>query len=291
MFQKGLFMKILVLVLLLLLPSLAPGDPAPDIPPVYQSLLERLTKDGFDCEFLSKLFTDDRAEVIPDRMVISLESKETEELYRQFLSPESALLSRRFLLENHELLKEVERRFNVEKEVIVAILLVESKFGENTGKHRVIPTLASMAVMDTPDNLQSNFLILKEIEPELTYEWVEDKAKRRANWAYHELKCFLTITRDHNVDPLEVKGSYAGALGMPQFIPSSYMAFAHSQKGFENWLSSKEDAIRSIANYLNLHGWKKKISVEKKRKILWYYNRSKPYIDTILKVAHKIRQK
>src|SRR4030042_234930 len=171
MFQKGLFMKILILILLLLFPSLVSGDPAPDIPPVFQSLFERLSRDGFDCEFISKLFTDDRAEVIPDRMVISLDSKETEELYTQFLSPESILLSKRFLLENDKFLKEVERRFNVEKEVIVAILLVESRFGENTGKHRVIPTLASMAVMDTPDNLQSNFLILKEIEPELTYEW------------------------------------------------------------------------------------------------------------------------
>ena len=291
MFQKGLFMKILILILLLLFSPSVSADPVPDIPPVYQPLFERLSRDGFDCEFLSKLFTDDRAEVIPDRMVISLDSKETEELYTQFLSQESILLSKRFLLENDKFLKEVERHFNVEKEVIVAILLVESRFGENTGKHRVIPTLASMAVMDTPDNLQSNFLILKEIEPELTYEWVENRAKRRANWAYHELKCFLMITRDNRVDPLEVKGSYAGALGMPQFIPSSYVAFGHSQKGFENWLSSKEESILSIANYLNLHGWKKKISVERKRKALWYYNHSKPYIDTILKVAQKIRQK
>jgi len=176
MFQKGLFMKILILILLLLFSSPVSADPVPDIPPVYQPLFERLSKDGFDCEFLSKLFTDDRAEVIPDRRVISLGSKESEELYAQFLSPESILLSKKFLLENDKFLNEVERRFNVEKEVIVAILLVESRFGENTGKHRVIPTLASMAVMDTPDNLQSNFLFLKEIEPELTYEWVENRA-------------------------------------------------------------------------------------------------------------------
>ena len=141
------------------------------------------------------------------------------------------------------------------------------------------------------DNLQNNFLILKETEPELTYEWLENSAQRRANWAYHELKCFLTITHDERVDPLEVKGSYAGALGMPQFIPSSYMVFAISKGGFENWLSNKEEAILSIANYLNLHGWKKGMSMERKRKILWYYNHSDPYIETILKVAQKIKGK
>ena len=78
---------------------------------------------------------------------------------------------------------------------------------------------------------------------------------------------------------------------MPQFIPSSYLTFAISQRGFETWLSSKEEAILSIANYLNLHGWKKKMSVERKRKVLWYYNHSEPYIETILKVASKIKQK
>ena len=175
--------------------------------------------------------------------------------------------------------------------MIVAILLVESRFGENIGKHRVVPTLASMAIMDAPDNLQSNFLILRERDPELTFEWVENRAKRRANWAYQELKCFLTILRDETLDPLEVKGSHAGALGMAQFIPSSYLTFAISKGGFETWLSSKEEAILSIANYLNLNGWKIKMSVEQKRKVLWSYNHSEPYIETILMVANQIRQK
>jgi membrane-bound lytic murein transglycosylase B len=234
---------------------------------------------------------DERAGIIPDRMVISLGSKEKEELYAQFIIPESILLARKFLHQNLDQLKQVEKRYNVDKEVIVAILLVESRFGENTGRHRVIPTLASMAIMATPENVQSNYLILQEIDSELSYEWVEEKAKRRANWAYHELKCLLRIISDEKLDPLEVKGSYAGALGMPQFVPSSYLAFALSQKGFENWLSSREEAILSIANYLNLNGWKKKMSMEKKRKILWHYNHSEPYINTILQVAQKIKAK
>ncbi len=77
-------------------------------------------------------------------------------------------------------------------------------------------------------------VLLKEIDPELSFEWVENRAKHRANWAYQELKCFLTILRDERLDPLEIKGSYAGALGMPQFIPSSYLTFAFSPKGFEH---------------------------------------------------------
>ncbi|OGP96073.1 MAG: hypothetical protein A2157_18965 [Deltaproteobacteria bacterium RBG_16_47_11] len=284
-------MIILIVSLLFFLPSLTYGNATLTLPANYQPLIERLSKDGFDSELLSKLFMDERAEIIPERMLISLRSKEKEAWYTPFLSPDSILLAKKFLHQNLKQLVQVEKRFNVDKEVIVAILLVESRFGENKGKHRVIPTLASMAIMDAPDNLQNNFLILKETEPELTYEWLENSAQRRANWAYHELKCFLTITHDERVDPLEVKGSYAGALGMPQFIPSSYMVFAISKGGFENWLSNKEEAILSIANYLNLHGWKKGMSMERKRKILWYYNHSDPYIETILKVAQKIKGK
>jgi membrane-bound lytic murein transglycosylase B len=284
-------MRGLILILLLFFPFFTDGQAAIEIPKAYQPLIERLSRDGFHDQFLSKLFMDDRAEVIPNRMVIPLSSKEKEEWYSQFLTPESILLAKKFHQQNLTSLKKVEKEFKVEKEVIVAILLVESRFGENIGKHRVVPTLASMAIMDTPDNLQSNFLVLREKDPELAFESVENRAKRRANWAYNELKCFLTILRDETLDPLEVKGSHAGALGMPQFIPSSYLAFAIRKSGFETWLSSMEEAILSIANYLNLNGWKKKMSVEQKRKVLWSYNHSEPYIETILRVAAKIKQK
>ena len=284
-------MRILILAVLFLFPSVMCGNSAAEIPANYHPLIERLSKDGFDPELLGRLFKDKRADIIPERMVVSLVSRENKELYAPFLTPESILFAKHFLRQNLKQLKEVERRFNVDKEVIVAILLVESRFGENTGKHRVIPTLASMAIMDSPENLQNNYSLLKETDPELSYEWVEEKAKRRANWAYQELKCFLRIIRDETLDPLEVRGSYAGALGLPQFIPSSYLAFALRQKGFENWLLSQEEAILSIANYLKLNGWKKKIPTEKKRKVLWSYNRSEPYIETILQVADRIKPK
>jgi len=128
-----------------------------DVPPPYQALLDRLIKDGLDKEFLFPLFLDPRSEPIPNRMAISLLTREIPEIYAKFLTFESILLAKSFLRQNRSILNEMERRFDVEKEIAVAILLVESRFGENIGKHRVIPTLASMAVMNSTENLLRNY--------------------------------------------------------------------------------------------------------------------------------------
>ncbi len=254
----------------------------------FQALTQRLAQDGFDPEFLSNLLTDARMELNLSLMILSLESRETGKFYAQFLTQEAILLSKKFLRQNLKILRKAENRFYVEKEAMVAILLVESRFGENIGKYRLIPTLASIALMDSPDHLQQNYEVLRDKDPDLSYEWLEGISRRKANRAYHELKCFLNIVRYEKIDPLEVYGSYAGALGMPQFIPSSYLSYALNQESFEQWLLSKEAAIFSIGNYLKSHGWRKGLPTEKKKQILWYYNRSKPYGETILRLAQKI---
>ena len=286
-------MKIFFLLLItpIFLFSIAKGNESGEIASFYQPLIDRLLKDGFDLEFLSKLLKDPRAELNPRLMTISLGSRETADLYQQFFSAESTLLCKKFLRQNLKELRKMEKEFGVEKEIVVAILLVESRFGENIGKYRVLPTLASMALIDSPDNLHTNYLLLREIDPELSYEWMEGSAKKKANWAYHELKCFLKIARQEEIDPFEVYGSYAGALGMAQFIPSSYLAYAVREKSLEKWLASREEAIFSIGNYLKSHGWRKNLPIGKKRQALWHYNRSQPYVETILQLSQKMKQK
>jgi len=282
---------LLILILLVGFSSSGLANDIRDFPPHYQPLLDRLIKDGLDKEFLFPLFLDSRAEPIPNRMAISLLTREIPEIYTKFLTFESILLAKSFLRQNLTILKEMERRFDVEKEVAVAILLVESRFGENIGKHRVIPTLASMAIMDSRENLLRNYSTIWEMNPEIPFAWIETLASRRANWAYKELKYFLEIIRSEEIDPLEVYGSIAGALGMPQFIPSSYKAYALNKNSFKEWLYDPEGAIFSIGNYLKSHGWKRGLPIHQQKKLLWHYNRSEPYGETILQVAEKIRRK
>jgi membrane-bound lytic murein transglycosylase B len=284
---------VLVFIVVTLPFSMAKGYPPDEISSCYHPLLagliERLSKEGFDLEFLSKLFMDPRAELMPELMTISLVSRETTDVYAPFLAPEAIRLAKQFLQKNIKTLGEIENTFHVDKEVIVAILLVESRFGENTGKRRVVPTLASIALIASPENLQTHYHFLPGVDPEISYELLEGMAKRRAEWAYQELKCFLEIVRNEKIDPLEVKGSYAGALGWAQFLPSSYRTYSLSSKSFEEWLSSKEGAMLSIANYLKANGWKEGLSVERKKRVIWSYNHSEPYVETILRVAQKLR--
>jgi membrane-bound lytic murein transglycosylase B len=289
--KRGLKRSLPLLLILAFFNSMAYSQELKEIPPVYQLLLSRLSQEGFEFNFLSKIFIDPRAEIIPERMILYLVSRETTELYQQFLTPESISLARTFLHRNRKLLRNMENKFWVEMEVVVGILLVESRFGENIGKHRVIPTLASIALISSQENLQKNYQALREGNPDLSYEEIENLGKKRGEWAYQELKCFLRIIQDEKMDPLEVYGSYAGALGMAQFIPSSYLVYALNQNTFENWLLSEEAAIFSIGNYLKFHGWKKNLSIEKKKQVLWYYNHSEPYVETILQLAQRLKNR
>jgi membrane-bound lytic murein transglycosylase B len=285
-------MKRAISVLLLIsFYSISAANPWSEIPVVYRELAERLSRDGFDAEYLSKLLSDPRAECTPALPNPSAGSRETPELYSRFLTPETIRVSKRFLRDNVKSFRKMERAFGVEKEVVTAILLVESGFGENTGAHRVIPTLAGMVLMDSAENLQKSHEVLSQIDPDLNYEQLERIVKRKANWAYDELKSFLEIVRKERLDALEVRGSHAGALGMAQFLPSSYLAYASNPRSFERWLLGKEEAILSVANYLKANGWRRKLSLEGKKKVIWSYNRSRPYVETILEVAQRIRSK
>jgi membrane-bound lytic murein transglycosylase B len=281
-------LRYLILILLVMSSSGAYGNESDEIPSFYQPLIYRLSQEGFDFEFLSRLFSDARAEFLPALTTISLYSCEMPERYAQFLSPELILLSKKFLNHNFKTLRQMERQFQVEKEVAVAILLVESRFGENIGRYRVLPTLASIALMGSPENVRKNCDAFRALDPEVSCDWIESRSRRKAEWAYQELKCFLNIIRQEKIDPLEVFGSHAGAMGMAQFIPSSYLNYALSEESFKKWLLSKEEAIFSIGNYLRSHGWKRNLPVQKKKQILLSYNRSIPYVETVLQIVRKI---
>ncbi len=130
---------------------------------------------------------------------------------------------------NADLLAQVSEQFGVPTEVIVAIVGVETNYGMNTGSFRVIDALATLGFY----------------------------FPRRAEFFARELGHFLALSGEENLPLYEVRGSYAGAMGIGQFIPSSYRAYAvdFDQSGYRDLWRSLPDALGSVANYLAVHQW------------------------------------
>ena len=134
-----------------------------------------------------------------------------------------------FWNEHADTLDRAEQVYGVEPEIILAIIGVETAYGANKGNWRVIDALATLGF---------------DYEP-------------RADFFRRQLKSFLVLTREQQVDPLTLTGSYAGAMGFPQFIPSSYQAYAvdFDDDGLRDIWNNPVDAIGSAANYFAEHKW------------------------------------
>jgi membrane-bound lytic murein transglycosylase B len=206
-------------------------------------------------------------------------------VYKSILVPERLAEAKEFRASQSDLLRQVERKYGVPPEIVVAILTVETRVGNYLGSRKAFTTLASMA-------LCSDF---KYVEPffeqeTLTRErrsWAQARSRRTANWAYKELKALLEYAAQNDLDPLNFVGSVYGAIGISQFMPSSAIHYGvdGNGDGVVN-LFEMEDALHSLANYVKEHGWKGKIQGRRTQaRVLYRYNRSRTYVNTVLAVA------
>ncbi len=147
----------------------------------------------------------------------------------KFVTPANTQKGVQFWNKHHAHLQRASQRYGVDPEYIVGIMGVETRWGRILGKHKVIDALTTSAIVN----------------------------KRRSKFFFKELENYLLMTRSERMDPLQPKGSYAGAMGYGQFMPSSFRAFAVDFNGDgvrDLW--NPVDAIGSIANYFAKHGWK-----------------------------------
>lgn len=156
--------------------------------------------------------------------------------YRKIFVTEGRIKKgREFVVQYADLLAQAEDKYGVSRYVIAAIIGVETYYGKNKGSYRVVDALSTLA-FDYPP---------------------------RSRFFRTELEHFLLMTREQHFDVLKVKGSYAGAMGYGQFIPSSYRAYAvdFDDDGVSDILDNPADAIGSVANYFRRHGWARGESV------------------------------
>jgi membrane-bound lytic murein transglycosylase B len=197
-----------------------------------QFVAEMVKEHGFDKTELDAWFASaTKKQSILDAISRPAEKRLTWTQYRKIFVTTSRIKKGVDFWKEHEvILSKVEQEFGVPAAVIVAVIGVETRYGQNKGSFRVIDALSTLA-FDYPP---------------------------RSKFFRKELKEFLLLSREQKQDPLALMGSYAGAMGYGQFIPSSYRAYAidYNKDGFADIWNNTDDAIGSVANYFKVHGWK-----------------------------------
>jgi membrane-bound lytic murein transglycosylase B len=200
--------------------------------PGAAAFVDRMVEEyGLDPEHVNEVLAQARyQQSIIDAITRPAEGKPWHEYRQIFITPTRISSGAEFWRANVDLLGEVSERFGVPVEVIVAIVGVETSYGLNTGSYRVIDALATLGFY---------------------------YPKRGAFFA-DELGQFLRLAEEEELPLTEVRGSYAGAMGVGQFIPSSYRAYAvdMDESGKRDLWRSLPDAMGSVANYLATHGWR-----------------------------------
>lgn len=199
-----------------------------------------------------------------------------------------------FAKKHRKLLIKAQEQFHVPPEVVASLLWVESRHGKGIGKLHVPSVFVHLIQADREDLFiplmreASQLPLAKNWKPHPLETMVKMRAKRKADWARKELKALNQMyTREPRVFK-QLRGSYAGAFGIPQFIPSSYLDFSFSFTSQAPDLLDTADAIASVAHYLHKNGWHP-TELRGKRQALFHYNNDDAYVDTILSIADKVQ--
>ncbi len=200
--------------------------------PQVAEFVGQMTRDhGFAGEQLMAIFREvERKQAILDAISRPAERVKPWKEYRPMFLTEARIARGVDFWRQHEAaLARAEQEYGVPAQVIVSIIGVETFFGRNTGNYRVIDALSTLG-FDYPP---------------------------RADFFRKELREYLLLAREQQIDPMTVKGSYAGAMGLPQFMPSSFRAYAvdFDGDGHINIWTDPDDAIGSVASYFKRHGW------------------------------------
>jgi len=191
------------------------------------------------------------------------------------------ILGRKFISDRREMFNRVETEYGVPAEVITAILIIESKLGTLKSPYFAFNSYLNMAALTDPQFLEDFIRLNVDTYPGIDSESNRQTAVKRGKWAAREIVHLMKLSDELDMDPLEFKSSYAGAIGPAQFIPSSVRNFFidGNEDGIKDPFSM-EDAIASIANYLKKCGWNE--DDESRRQAVWSYNHHNYYVNSVM---------
>jgi len=253
------------------------------------SVEDQLIADGFDPLKIRQLYDRPQVSFEADGVILLFTYKEARVDYGQFTNNWSIRKARQYIQENEADLARIEKAYGVDKKVITAILLVETGLGASVGTRSTLNTLSTIAALTDPQVRDRLWSLIPDSQ-KISRKKFEKRAAARSQWAYEELKAFLKYTDREGLDPASIPGSFAGAVGVAQFMPTSILAYGRdgNQDGVVDMLNHT-DSMASIANFLKSHGWRPGQSRKKAEKIIHHYNHSDYYVDTILKISSRLK--
>ncbi len=256
----------------------------------YFGLLQaRLIRDGFDQTMIRSVYKDPKVYLDKKIIKVYFTYREAKLNYDQFTTRRSIKKARTYIRKHMDAFQTAEKNFGVDREIITAIILVETQLGKVMGKKSILNTFSTLAALSdhsVRDILWKEISRTRKLDQKKFEKW----SARKSKWAYRELKAYLKYSAKEKIPPSEVKGSFAGAMGIAQFLPSSILAYAKDGNNDGRIdLFNHSDAIASIAGYLKNYGWHPGIDGKKAYKIIYRYNRSSYYVNTVLKIAELLR--
>ena len=255
----------------------------------WSYLVDKLAADGVPRAQAAAAFADPRVPPF-DGLSFSLAPREAPARYRRLQSPATVRAARQCRVRHAEAFAAAEVREGVPASVVAAIVQVESACGQTTGSSPVFYRLARLAMTNEPANLASN---LERHAGDVPTPALAEQVRRRAAYLedtfYPEVRGLFTMAERSGIDVLAMQGSGAGAFGFPQFLPTSYLRYGVDGDGDGRVsLYDMADAAASCAHFLSENGWRPGLSLAEQRRVLWQYNRSDPYIETILTLHRQI---
>ncbi len=261
-------------------------------------LMQRLQADGFTPEFIQETFAAlgenayspafMAAKVAELHGVSGIMPAASQRLTPQGYTPPVERVSTsqcvQFLRTHADFVAALQKQYGVPPHVIMAIMLIETGFGENLGAAPALQALASMASTTTAADLAQNGNTRQARA--VSAKALERTLQNKSDWAYGELKALLAHCQKAGIPPASIPGSMYGAVGLCQFMPSNIERYAvdGDASGQVN-LFTPIDAMASIANFLAEHGWRGARTEGGKLAVLMHYNQDAVYARQVLAVA------
>lgn len=276
----------LVIVFFILIPQLSYAQNLKGWDYLYYLMQE----EGVETKELREIFSNNK---MPRWTHIPFKPKprEPSNIYKRLNTAKNRNNALEFYKKYKSYFDKAELRYGVPSSIVLAIIQIESGCGRNTGNKRVFYRLARLSAIAEIKNVKKTIEQAKKKDRNVN----PGEYMARAHWLQDTFLPHLIATikfaKQLGKHPLDVRGSYSGAVGLPQFLPGNVLKYGvDGNRDGKIDIYDARDAIPSTAHFLMAHGWKRGVKWRKQRKVIRGYNNSDPYIDTVMDMAKDLRR-